>query len=104
MTGCATAGERAVRCVRLTREHPDIRIGSSVRGAIDQVMLADQLAELRGTEQADDGCGLDAAMAALSGRIRLHESCGRTPEAVVEEIWNLSGMDPNAEGEDSGKA
>lgn len=100
----AAAGERAVRCVRLTREHPDIRIGSSVRGAIDQVMLADQLAELRGVASGDDTCGLDAAMAALSGRIRLHESCGRTAEAVVEEIWNLSGMNPDDESDDSGKA
>lgn len=98
------AGERAVRCVRMTRDHPDIRIGSSVRGAIDQVMLADQLAELRGLASADDGCGLDAAMAALSGRVRLHESCGRTAEAVVEEIWNLSGMSPDTEVDDSGKA
>ena len=94
---------RAVRCVRTTREHPDIRIGSSVRGAIDLVMLADQLAGLRGVPASDEDAGLDAACAALSGRIRMHESCGRTAEDVVAEIWKLSGMtidDP----EDSGKA
>jgi MoxR-like ATPase len=95
---------RAVRCVRTTREHPDIRIGSSVRGAIDLVMLADQLGSLRGTTCLDDECGLDAAKAALSGRIRLHESSGRSAEAVVEEIWKLSGMTDDEGEADSGKA
>lgn len=98
-------GHRAVRCVRATREHPDIRIGSSVRGAIDLVLLADQLAGLRGTSCRDDDCGLDAAKAALSGRIRMHESSGRTPEDVVAEIWKLSGMtDDDLDSDDSGKA
>ena len=96
--------ERAVRCVRTTREHPDVRIGSSVRGAIDLVMLADQLGSLRGTTCLDDECGLDAAKAALSGRIRLHESSGRSAEAVVEEIWKLSGMTDDEGEADSGKA
>ena len=96
--------ERAVRCVRLTREHPDIRIGSSVRGAIDLVMLADQLATLRGTNCLDDSCGLDAAKAALSGRIRMHESCGRSAEEVVAEIWKLSAVNPEDSDADPGKA
>lgn len=96
--------DRAVRCVRLTREHPDIRIGSSVRGAIDLVLLADQLATLRAKQLDDEDCGLDAARAALSGRIRMHESCGRTPEDVVAEIWKLSGLSPDELEEDSGKA
>jgi len=95
---------RAVRCVRATREHPDIRIGSSVRGAIDLVMLADQLGTLRGTSCLDDDCGLDGAKAALSGRIRMHESSGRTPEDVVAEIWKLSGMAAADGDDDSGKA
>ncbi len=95
---------RAVRCVRTTREHPDIRIGSSVRGAIDLVMLADQLGNLRGTSCLDEECGLDAAKASLSGRIRMHESSGRTPEDVVAEIWKLSGMAPDEIDGDPGKA
>ena len=96
--------ERAVRCVRTTREHPDVRIGSSVRGAIDLVMLADQLGSLRGSSCLDEGCGLDAAKASLSGRIRMQESCGRSPEEVVEEIWKLSGMSTEELDDDSGKA
>ena len=38
---------RVVNVVRATRTHPGVRIGSSVRGAIDLVLLADQLAALR---------------------------------------------------------
>ncbi|HEX5300102.1 MAG TPA: hypothetical protein VFW50_24200 [Streptosporangiaceae bacterium] len=34
---------------RATREHPDIRQGSSVRGAIDLTLVAGQLFALRGT-------------------------------------------------------
>ena len=100
----AALRERAVRCVRATREHPDIRIGSSVRGAIDLVMLAEQLGRLRGTSARDEDCGLDAAKASLSGRIRMHESSGRTPEAVVAEIWKFSGLPPDEFEDGSGKA
>ncbi|MEM7095030.1 MAG: MoxR family ATPase [Actinomycetota bacterium] len=99
----AELADRAVRCVRMTREYPDIRIGSSVRGAIDLVMLAEQLARLRGTSADDDACGLDAACASLSGRIRLHESCGRSAEDVVADIWKLSGTEVT-DDEASGKA
>lgn len=97
-------GKRAVRCVRMTRDHPDIRIGSSVRGAIDLVMLTTQLTTLRGASADREACGLDAACAALSGRIRLHESCGRSAEEVVGELWTLSGQAPSDDGDASGKA
>lgn len=40
--------ESAVEITRATREHPDARLGSSVRGAIDLVLVARQLAEIRG--------------------------------------------------------
>ena len=44
-------GERligdAVAVTRATRSHPDVRQGSSVRGAIDCVLVALKLAELR---------------------------------------------------------
>lgn len=85
--------ERAVICTRMTRDHQDVRIGSSVRGAIDLVLLAEQIAALRGVQPADSEVGMDAALTALSGRIRLHESCGRTPEEVVRELWLASAPD-----------
>ena len=79
---------RAVDVVRATREHPDVRIGSSVRGAIDLVLIATELAALRETDVTDDDVALDAARMALSGRIRVHESCQRTPEAIIDELWD----------------
>lgn len=87
--GSATGalGDRAVRVTRATREHGDVRIGASVRGAIDLVLLADRLAELRGGSAIDEDLGLDAAVAALSGRIRVREGSGRSPEVIVRELW-----------------
>lgn len=76
-----------VAVVRASRTHPDVRIGSSVRGAIDLVRIATSLAALRGTTATDPATGLDAALVALSGRIRLHESAGRSPDDVVRELW-----------------
>jgi len=79
---------RVVEVVRATRTHPDIRIGSSVRGAVDTVLVAGSLATLRGTGPDDAEVGLDAALAALSGRVRLHEGSARTSEEVITELWN----------------
>ncbi|MCU0311761.1 MAG: MoxR family ATPase [Acidimicrobiales bacterium] len=89
---------RAVRVVRATRDHPDVRVGSSVRGAIDLVTVADRLAALRSTGSDDDATGLDAALAALSGRIRMREGCGRSAEDLVRELWAASAADPDGGG------
>ena len=100
---------RVVSVVRGTREHPDVRIGSSVRGAIDMVLIADELAGLRETDVAEEDTALDAACMALSGRIRVHESCHRTPEEIVAELWDLYattidlGDGAGGDGEDPGK-
>jgi magnesium chelatase subunit D len=86
-TGMASAHTPlAVAVARATREHPDVRMGSSVRGAIDMVHLAEGLARMRGEAPASRSTLLDAALAAFSGRIRLDEGCGRRPEEVVTEI------------------
>lgn len=126
----------AVRAVRATRSHPDLRIGSSVRGAIDLVAVAVALGGLRAPEKehlggvgelgdvadvgelesrdprarlreeavfaAGDGgdeavapaaraqamaAGLDAALAALSGRVTRREGSSRPVEEIVAEIW-----------------
>jgi MoxR-like ATPase len=76
-----------VSVVRLTRQHPDIRVGSSVRGAVDTTLVARSLAELRRRRPTDSRVGLDAALAALSGRIRLHEGASRTAEQIVTDLW-----------------
>ncbi len=89
----------AVTVTRATREHPDIRQGSSVRGAIDLTLVAGQLLGLRGMTGAPAG-GMtasqaggypdvvyDAMVVALSGRIFLDETVEATPEQVLRQIW-----------------
>ena len=77
----------AVAMVRDSRTHSEIRTGSSVRGAIDFVMVLKELAELRGTATLEPSVTLDAAMLALSGRIRITEGGSRTAEELVTELW-----------------
>ena len=90
-----------VDLVRATRSHPDIRAGSSVRGAIDLVLLLDPLAELRQLAPDHDSVSLDATLLALSGRIRVHESCPRSPEEILTGLWEqyLRGVSLDAEPE-----
>jgi MoxR-like ATPase len=92
----------AVALTRLTRMHPLIRQGSSVRGAIDLALVAQQLLAMNACAPAsssdhvsDDGADCaytetmrDALHVALSGRIRLDEMSGTTPEAVLDDLWN----------------
>ncbi|MEV1129134.1 MoxR family ATPase [Agromyces sp. NPDC049794] len=81
----------AVAVTRATRTHPDIRQGSSVRGAIDCVLVALQLAELRGIRSPEqEGYAelvFDAMIVSLSGRIHIDEAIETTPERVLREIW-----------------
>ncbi len=79
---------RAVAVTRATRTHRDVRMGSSVRGAMDLCDVAARLCQLRDLALDDPGVGLDAALMALTGRIRLHEGGDRTPEAIVRELWD----------------
>ena len=78
---------KAVELTRLTRDHPDLRIGSSVRGAIDLVLVASSLALLRGVRSTDLGVSLDAALVALSGRVRVREGSATTSDAIIKELW-----------------
>jgi MoxR-like ATPase len=77
----------AVDLARATREHPDLRSGTSVRGAIDYARLVPELASVRAVGAQDERVGLDAALTALSGRVRLHEACRRSADDVIEEIF-----------------
>jgi magnesium chelatase subunit D len=100
----------AVDLTRATREHRDVRMGSSVRGAIDLVLLLTGLQRLRG-EGSADGAGpdgtrgmvretaRDATHAALSGRIRIADGCDRTPESVLDEILDQVWAAASAEGD-----
>jgi MoxR-like ATPase len=98
---------RAVELTRRTRGHPDVRIGASVRGAIDLARIATALAERRKVDVTDWRVGLDAALVSLSGRIRLAESGARQPEDVVRELYEaVFGPEPSAVqgGDASGEA
>ncbi len=91
----------AVALTRATRHHPDLRQGSSVRGAIDLTLVAAQLLALRAVDEAGKGrigtddtarrryadTIYDAMVVALSGRIHLDETAETTPEAVLRQIW-----------------
>ena len=96
--------EPAVALTRLTREHPQVRMGSSVRGAIDLVRLGSGLAALRNEPDPvpGDATFADAAIAALSGRLRLEEGCERTPEEVILEL--IERLRPRETSEPPGKA
>jgi MoxR-like ATPase len=86
----------AVAVTRATRTHPDIRQGSSVRGAIDLTAVAGQLQALHPErtslspehdESAYRAIVYDAMVVALSGRIFLDETVEATPEQVLRQIW-----------------
>jgi len=76
----------AVAITRATRSHPELRRGSSVRGAIDLAAIAVEL-EALGSYPDRERIVLDAALLALSGRIGVDEASDVTPEAVITEIW-----------------
>jgi MoxR-like ATPase len=87
-TGCP---ERAVitdsvALTRATREHPELRRGSSVRGAIDLAAISVELARLDPGRSHPEVL-LDAAMLSLSGRVGVDEASDATPEQVIREIW-----------------
>ncbi|GAA3528473.1 AAA family ATPase [Nocardioides daeguensis] len=97
--------DRAVALVRATRSHQELRVGASVRGAIDLAGITHQLALARGVPEDDWQAGLDAALVALSGRIRVDESSTRRPEEIIEELYAaVFGPPPGAEESDSGEA
>ena len=100
--------ERIVELVRRTRTHPDLRVGSSVRGALDATAVVRSLATLREQPVSTPSVGLDAVLVALSGRVRLREGCLRTSEEIITELWaEIFGVthppDPD-EGGSTGKA
>ncbi len=100
--------DKVVEVVRRTRQHPELRVGSSVRGAIDASAVAASLAQLRGLVATDPVVGLDAAIVALSGRVRVREGGTRTSDEIIAELWqDVFGRieDPAgaAGGDDAGK-
>lgn len=78
--------EIAVAVARGTREHPQLRSGSSVRGAIDMTLLATGLADLRETDPVALDVLRDAAVSALSGRVAVDDGSEVSRDDIVLEI------------------
>ncbi|MEM4805957.1 MAG: MoxR family ATPase, partial [Thermofilaceae archaeon] len=76
--------ELAVDLARATRRHPAVKMGSSVRGAIDMVLLAERFIEQRGTVDVEDL--KTAAIMALSPKVWLKDP-SRAPEEVIVELF-----------------
>jgi MoxR-like ATPase len=96
--------EQVVELVRLTRTHSDLRVGSSVRGAIDMCAVAKSLATVRGSSPSAGDVSLDAALVALSGRVRLREGTSRSTEDIVRELWvSVFGRKTDDGGRSEGK-
>ncbi|MBW2427396.1 MAG: MoxR family ATPase, partial [Deltaproteobacteria bacterium] len=74
----------AVRMVRETRAHSDIKLGASIRAAIDMVDLFAGMQKL--ADQPDQNI-LIAARMALSNKIWLNEMSRKTADEIIEEIW-----------------
>lgn len=91
--------ELAVALTRATRAHRDVRMGSSVRGAIDLVHLITGLGALRGEPGMVRDTVRDAAYAALSGRIRVADGVDRTAESIIDELldqlWPADADEPD---------
>ena len=94
---------KIVDVVRRTRSHADLRFGSSIRGAIDAALVAASLSQVRGAPITTPSIGVDSALVALTGRVRVREGSVRSAEEIVVEIWG--DVFGRVEGErDSGKA
>ncbi|WP_312858139.1 AAA family ATPase, partial [Pseudonocardia pini] len=101
--------ELSVGLARATREHRDLRTGSSVRGAIDLAHVLTGLAALRGEDEPQRETARDAAYAALSGRVKVVDGLDRTAEAIIDELlerlWPEAAPEPSDTPEDDpGKA
>ncbi|MEM1508409.1 MAG: MoxR family ATPase [Thermofilaceae archaeon] len=75
----------AVDLARATRDHPAVRMGSSVRGAIDMVLITEQLIRLKGVIVREDL--RTTARMAFSPKIWLKDPT-RNPENIIDELFD----------------
>lgn len=75
----------AVRMVRATREHEDVKLGASIRAAIDMVDLFAGMQKLADRPRQNI---LKAARMALANKIWLNEMTRRSADDIIEEIWD----------------
>ncbi len=75
----------AVRITRLTRSAPEIKLGASVRAAIDIVSIVRNLSLLSDGELRPEDLA-DACKMALTSKIWVAETINATPEELIERV------------------
>lgn len=84
--------ELAVAIARDTRKHPDVKLGSSVRGSIDMIDIYAKTTNGLGRSisgyQLGDSLLLHSAMMSFRSKIWIYETSEKTPEEVIREIFN----------------
>jgi MoxR-like ATPase len=82
--------ELAVDVARDTRKHPDIKLGSSVRGSIDMVdiYMTAERALPHGTEgNQTDELLLNSAIMSFRSKIWVYETSEKAPDDIIREIF-----------------
>lgn len=83
--------ELAVDIARDTRAHPDIKLGSSVRGCIDMIdinMKAGNAPALDVEKStANENLLLNSAIMSFRSKIWIYETSEKTPEEIIQEIF-----------------
>ncbi|MHB0981134.1 MAG: AAA family ATPase [Thermoleophilia bacterium] len=98
----------ATRITRLTRETPEIKLGASVRAAIDIVTIVGNLTFLSDGElQLEDLAA--ACKMALTSKVWLSETINATPEEIIDKVIDKARKELGDEfylglGEDKKKA
>ena len=81
--------EMAVDIARKTRNHPEIKLGSSIRGSIDMVDIFSQMVDIINShDQILDNHSLLSAQMAFRSKIWVYETSERSAEEIISEIFN----------------
>jgi MoxR-like ATPase len=85
--------ELAVDMARETRKHSELKLGASVRASIDMIRIYCEALNLfedfenPNVSTTRQQLLLKSAMMAFRNRIWLYETCEKTPEEIIEEIF-----------------
>lgn len=90
--GCADDGviNLAVELVRQTRVHQEIKLGASIRAAIDIVDIYNSMQKLEDNPEENFK---NAALMALSNKIWLSENTTQTADELILAIWKKLKLD-----------
>jgi MoxR-like ATPase len=83
--------ELAVSIARDTRKHPDVKLGSSVRGSIDMIDIyanARNALVLDINKNPANEILLNSAIMSFRSKIWVYETSEKTPEEIIQEIFN----------------